>query len=109
MNLIPGKTVLESARIDVKMAELKKELTSWKRTPAVTGYDEDKELLYSFPVFCGIVYVKICRKQEIRAIFRCRLQSMSEAYEYGLSRYLEIFLVKVHKFCFLQAMGCFFN
>ena len=46
MNLYSRKHVLEGARIDVKMAELKKELEAAKKLPAVTGYDEEsKELL----------------------------------------------------------------
>ena len=40
MNLYSRKHVLEGARIDVKMAELKKELEAAKKLPAVTGYDD---------------------------------------------------------------------
>ena len=42
------KHVLEGARIDVKMAELKKELEAAKKLPAVTGYDEEQKNYYSF-------------------------------------------------------------
>ena len=45
MNLYSRKHVLEGARIDVKMAELKKELEAAKKLPAVTGYDEEQKKL----------------------------------------------------------------
>ena len=48
MNLYSRKHVLEGARIDVKMAELKKELEAAKKLPAVTGYDEEQKNYYSF-------------------------------------------------------------
>jgi hypothetical protein len=35
-------------RIDMKMAELKKELEAAKKLPAVTGYDEEQKNYYSF-------------------------------------------------------------
>ena len=85
MNLYSRKHVLEGARIDVKMAELKKELEAAKKLPAVTGYDEEQKNYYSFLTSVES-FMKDMQKARDKGSYSDEdYNAISEAYEYGLS------------------------
>ena len=48
MNLYSRKHAMDGMRIDLKMAELEKELKAAEKIPAVTGYDEELKNFQSF-------------------------------------------------------------
>ena len=85
MNLYSRKHVLEGARIDVKMAELKKELEAAKKLPAVTGYDEEQKNYYSFLSSVESFMKDMQKARDKGAYSDADYNAMSEAYEYGLS------------------------
>ena len=85
MNLYSRKHVLEGARIDVKMAELKKELEAAKKLPAVTGYDEEQKNYYSFLTSVESFMKDMQKARDKGAYSDADYNAMSEAYEYGLS------------------------
>ena len=72
-------------RIDLKMAELEKELKAAEKIPAVTGYDEE---LKNFQSFLSTVksFMNDMQKARSKGAYSDKeYQAMSEAYEYGLS------------------------
>lgn len=85
MNLYSRKHVLEGARIDVKMAELKKELEAAKKLPTVTGYDEEQKNYYSFLSSVESFMKDMQKARDKGAYSDADYNAMSEAYEYGLS------------------------
>ena len=85
MNLYSRKHVLEGARIDVKMAELKKELEAAKKLPTVTGYDEEQKNYYSFQSSVESFMKDMQKARDKGAYSDADYNAMSEAYEYGLS------------------------
>ena len=85
MNLYSRKHVMDGMRIDVKMAELKKELEAAKKLPAVTGYDEE---LKNYQNFLSSVesFMKDMQKARDKGAYSdADYNAMSDAYEYGLS------------------------
>ena len=85
MNLYSRKHALDGMRIDMKMAELKKELEAAKKLPAVTGYDEEQKNYYSFLTSVES-FMKDMQKARDKGSYSDEdYNAMSEAYEYGLS------------------------
>ena len=85
MNLYSRKHALDGMRIDMKMAELKKELEAAKKLPAVTGYDEEQENYYSFLTSVES-FMKDMQKARDKGSYSDEdYNAISEAYEYGLS------------------------
>ena len=85
MNLYSRKHALDGMRIDMKMAELKKELEAAKKLPAVTGYDEEQKNYYSFLTSVES-FMKDMQKARDKGSYSDEdYNAISEAYEYGLS------------------------
>ena len=85
MNLYSRKHAMDGMRIDLKMAELEKELKAAEKIPAVTGYDEE---LKNFQSFLSTVksFMNDMQKARSKGAYSDKeYQAMSEAYEYGLS------------------------
>ena len=85
MNLYSRKHAMDGVRIDLKMAELEKELKAAEKIPAVTGYDEE---LKNFQSFLSTVksFMNDMQKARSKGAYSDKeYQAMSEAYEYGLS------------------------
>ena len=85
MNLYSRKHEMDGVRIDLKMAELEKELKAAEKIPAVTGYDEE---LKNFQSFLSTVksFMNDMQKARSKGEYSDKeYQAMSEAYEYGLS------------------------
>ena len=79
------KHAMDGVRIDLKMAELEKELKAAEKIPAVTGYDEE---LKNFQSFLSTVksFMNDMQKARSKGAYSDKeYQAMSEAYEYGLS------------------------
>ena len=85
MNLYSRKHALDGMRIDMKMAELKKELEAAKKLPAVTGYDEEQKNYYSFLSSVESFMKDMQKARDKGAYSDADYNAMSEAYEYGLS------------------------
>ena len=85
MNLYSRKHVMDGMRIDVKMAELKKELEAAKKLPAVTGYDEELKNYQSFLSSVESFMKDMQKARDKGAYSDADYNAMSDAYEYGLS------------------------
>ena len=85
MNLYSRKHAMDGIRIDVKMAELKKELEAAKKLPAVTGYDEELKNYHSFLSSVESFMKDMQKARDKGAYSDADYNSMSDAYEYGLS------------------------
>ena len=79
MNLYSRKHALDGMRIDMKMAELKKELEAAKKLPAVTGYDEEQKNYYSF-----LTSVESFMKDERHADAQSRIRSGALTHSHGV-------------------------
>lgn len=85
MNLYSRKHAMDGMRIDVKMAELRKELEAAKKLPAVTGYDEEMKNYHSF-LSSVESFMKDMQKARDKGTYSdADYNAMSDAYEYGLS------------------------
>ena len=85
MNLYSRKHVMDGMRIDVKMAELKKELEAAQKLPAVTGYDEELKNYQSFLSSVESFMKDMQKARDKGAYSDADYNAMSDAYEYGLS------------------------
>lgn len=85
LNLYSRKHVMDGARIDLKMAELRKELEAAKKLPAVTGYDEEMTNYHSFLISVESFIRDMQKAREAGAYSDENYKSLSESYEYGLS------------------------
>ena len=85
MNLYSRKHAMDGIRIDVKMAELKKELEAAKKLTAVTGYDEELKNYQSFLSSVESFMKDMQKARDKGAYSDADYNSMSDAYEYGLS------------------------
>ena len=73
------------ARIDMKMAELKKELEAAKKLPAVTGYDEEQKRIIIASLTSVESFMKDMQKARDKGSYSDEdYNAISEAYEYGL-------------------------
>lgn len=85
MNLYSRKHAMDGMRIDMKMAELRKELEAAKKLPAVTGYDEEMKNYHSF-LSSVESFMKDMQKARDKGTYSdADYNAMSDAYEYGLS------------------------
>ena len=85
MNLYSRKHAMNGMRIDVKMAELKKELEAAKKLPAVTGYEEELKNYHSF-LSTVELFIKDMQKARNKGAYSdADYKALSAAYEYGLS------------------------
>ena len=76
---------MDGPRIDLKMAELRKEWEAAKKLPAVTGYDEE---IKNYQSFLSTVesFMKDMQKARDKGKYSAEdYDAMSNAYEYGLS------------------------
>lgn len=85
MNLYSRKHAMDGMRIDVKMAELRKELEAAKKLPAVTGYDEEMKNYQSFLSSVESFMKDMQKARDKGAYSDADYNAMSDAYEYGLS------------------------
>ena len=85
LNLYSRKHVMDGARIDLKMAELRKELETAKKLPTVTGYDEEMKNYHSFLLTVESFIKDMQKAREKGAYSDQDYKSLSESYEYGLS------------------------
>lgn len=85
LNLYSRKHVMDGVRIDLKMAELRKELETAKKLPAVTGYDEEISNYHSFLRTVESFMKDMQKARDKGAYTDENYKSLSEAYEYGLS------------------------
>lgn len=79
------QTYVDGPRIDLKMAELRKEWEAAKKLPAVTGYDEE---IKNYQSFLSTVesFMKDMQKARDKGKYSAEdYDAMSNAYEYGLS------------------------
>ena len=85
LNLYSGKHVMDGVRIDLKMAELRKELEAAKKLPPVTGYDEEMANYHSF-LLSVESFIKDMQKARDKGVYSDEdYKSLAESYEYGLS------------------------
>lgn len=85
MNLYSRKHAMDGMRIDVKMAELKKELEAAKKLPTVTGYEEELKNYHSF-LSTVELFIKDMQKARNKGAYSdADYKALSAAYEYGLS------------------------
>ena len=85
MNIYSRKHTMDGPRIDLKMAELRKEWEAAKKLPAVTGYDEE---IKNYQSFLSTVesFMKDMQKARDKGKYSAEdYDAMSNAYEYGLS------------------------
>lgn len=85
MNLYSRKHVMDGARIDLKMEELKKQLEAAKKLPSVSGYDKEMK---TYQDFLSTVesFMKDMKKARDKGKYSDEeYSSMMDAYEYGLS------------------------
>lgn len=85
MNLYSRKHAMDGMRIDVKMAELRKELEAAKKLPAVTGYDEEMKNYQSFLSSVESFMKDMQKARDKGAYSDADYNAMSDVYEYGLS------------------------
>lgn len=85
MNLYSRKHAMDGMRIDVKMAELRKELEAAKKLSAVTGYDEEMKNYQSFLSSVESFMKDMQKARDKGAYSDADYNAMSDAYEYGLS------------------------
>lgn len=76
---------MDGARIDLKMAELRKQLEAAKKLPSVAGYDKEMK---TYQDFLSTVesFMKNMQKARDKGKYSDEeYSSMMDAYEYGLS------------------------
>lgn len=85
LNLYSRKHLMDGARIDLKMAELRKQLEAAKKLPSVAGYDKEMK---TYQDFLSTVesFMKDMQKARDKGKYSDEeYSSMMDAYEYGLS------------------------
>ena len=85
LNLYSRKHIMDGARIDLKMAELRKQLEAAKKLPSVAGYDKEMK---TYQDFLSTVesFMKDMQKARDKGKYSDEeYSSMMDAYEYGLS------------------------
>ena len=85
LNLYSRKHLMDGARIDFKMAELRKQLEAAKKLPSVAGYDKEMK---TYQDFLSTVesFMKDMQKARDKGKYSDEeYSSMMDAYEYGLS------------------------
>ena len=70
MNIYSRKHTMDGPRIDLKMAELRKEWEAAKKLPAVTGYDEE---IKNYQSFLSTVESFIKASIRLKTMMRCQM------------------------------------
>lgn len=85
MNIYSRKHKMDGAKIDLKMAELRRQLDAAKKLPPVKGYDEEMKNYQSF-LSSVESFLNDMQKARDKGVYSdADYNAMSDAYEYGLS------------------------